>query len=62
LKHTLQTCAFSAMSVCSLDERRLVVAELDADAEVGGGAWSSHSVELAGTAAARTTHLRGGIT
>ena len=40
-KHTLTTCAFSAMSPCCLDEWRLVVAEFNAGAEVGGSAWSS---------------------
>jgi hypothetical protein len=41
LKHTLATCAFNAISPCYLDEWRLIVAELDAGAEVGSGAWSS---------------------
>jgi hypothetical protein len=32
---------FSIMSPFCLDKWMLVVAELDADAEVGGGTWSS---------------------
>jgi hypothetical protein len=41
LKLTLATFTFSAMSPCSLEEWRFVIAKLDAGVEVGGGSWSS---------------------
>jgi hypothetical protein len=41
LKHMLATCDFSTMSPCYLDEWTLVVVELEAGADVSGGAWSS---------------------
>jgi hypothetical protein len=56
LKHMLAIYAFNAMSPCCLDKWRLIVAELDTGAEVGGGA------ELAGAAAARATHRWDDIT